>query len=47
MLSLRSLVLDGRLGELKLLHNCFSERHASPQTSPPWILDRKLAGAAR
>ncbi len=44
MLFIRDLVREGRLGDLKLLHTSFSERHASPQTSPPWILNRALAG---
>ena len=44
MLFIRELIRDGRLGELKLLQTTFSERHASPQTTPPWILDRALAG---
>jgi predicted dehydrogenase len=41
---IRDLILSGRLGTLKILHSSFSERHARPQTSPPWILDRRLAG---
>jgi len=41
---IRDLILSGRLGTLKILHSSFSERHARPQTSPPWILDRTLAG---
>jgi predicted dehydrogenase len=40
----RNLILSGRMGALKLLHASFSERHANPQTNPPWILDRRLAG---
>jgi predicted dehydrogenase len=44
MLFVRELIREGRLGELKLLQTTFSERHASPQTTPPWILDRALAG---
>ena len=43
-LFIRDLILSGRLGALKILHTSFSERHAGPQTSPPWILDRRLAG---
>jgi predicted dehydrogenase len=41
---IRDLIVSGRLGALKILHASFSERHARPQTSPPWILDRRLAG---
>ena len=41
---IRNLILSGRMGPLKLLHASFSERHANPQTNPPWILDRRLAG---
>jgi predicted dehydrogenase len=41
---IRNLILSGRIGALKILHASFSERHALPQTSPPWILDRRLAG---
>jgi predicted dehydrogenase len=41
---LRELILSGRMGALKILHSSFSERHAQPQTTPPWILDRRLAG---
>jgi predicted dehydrogenase len=41
---IRDLILSGRMGALKLLHASFSERHANPQTNPPWILDRRLAG---
>jgi predicted dehydrogenase len=41
---LRELILSGRMGGLKILHTSFSERHALPQTTPPWILDRRLAG---
>jgi len=41
---IRDLIHSGRLGTLKILHTSFSERHALSQTSPPWILDRKLAG---
>ena len=41
---IRELILSGRMGALKLLHTSFSERHAHPQTNPPWILDRRLAG---
>jgi predicted dehydrogenase len=41
---IRNLILSGRMGALKLLHASFSERHANPQTNPPWILDRRLAG---
>jgi predicted dehydrogenase len=44
MVFVRDLILAGRLGMLKILHTSFSERHALPQTSPPWILDRHLAG---
>jgi predicted dehydrogenase len=44
MIFTRDLILSGRLGALKILHSSFSERHAHPQTSPPWILDRTLAG---
>jgi predicted dehydrogenase len=44
MVFIRDLILSGRLGALKILHTSFSERHARPQTSPPWILDRRLAG---
>jgi len=44
MVFIRDLILSGRLGALKILHASFSERHALPQTSPPWILDRRLAG---
>jgi predicted dehydrogenase len=44
MLFIRELILNGRMGALKILHTSFSERHASPETTPPWILDRKLAG---
>ena len=44
MVFIRDLVLSGRVGQLKILHASFSERHAHPQTSPPWILDRQLAG---
>ncbi len=43
-LFIRDLIVSGRLGALKILHTSFSERHAGPQTSPPWILDRQLAG---
>jgi predicted dehydrogenase len=43
-LFIRDLIVSGRLGDLKILHTSFSERHAGPQTSPPWILDRQLAG---
>jgi hypothetical protein len=39
--SIRDLILSGRVGALKILHTSFSERHAAPQTSPPWILDRR------
>jgi predicted dehydrogenase len=41
---IRDLILSGRIGTLKILHTSFSERHAQPQTSPPWILNRSLAG---
>ena len=41
---IRELILSGRMGGLKILHTSFSERHALPQTTPPWILDRRLAG---
>jgi predicted dehydrogenase len=41
---IRELILSGRMGALKILHASFSERHALPQTAPPWILDRRLAG---
>jgi len=41
---IRDLIHSGRLGTLKILHTSFSERHALSQTSPPWILDRRLAG---
>ena len=44
MVFMRDLILSGRVGALKILHASFSERHARPQTSPPWILDRRLAG---
>ena len=44
MVFIRDLILSGRTGALKILHASFSERHALPQTSPPWILDRRLAG---
>jgi predicted dehydrogenase len=44
MVFIRGLILSGRVGALKILHSSFSERHAGPQTSPPWILDRRLAG---
>jgi predicted dehydrogenase len=44
MLFLRDLILSGRLGALKILHASFSERHAQLKTTPPWILDRRLAG---
>ena len=41
---IRDLILGGRIGALKILHASFSERHALPQTTPPWILDRRIAG---
>jgi predicted dehydrogenase len=41
---IRDLIVSDRLGALKILHTAFSERHAGPETSPPWILDRQLAG---
>jgi predicted dehydrogenase len=41
---LRDLIVSGRLGELKILHASFSERHAKRETNPPWILDRQVAG---
>jgi predicted dehydrogenase len=44
MVFIRELILSGRMGALKIFHASFSERHAKPQTSPPWILDRRLAG---
>ena len=44
MVFIRDLILSGRMGGLKILHTSFSERHALPQTTPPWILDRRLAG---
>ncbi len=44
MVFIRDLILGGRTGALKILHTSFSERHALPQTTPPWILDRQLAG---
>jgi predicted dehydrogenase len=44
MVFIRDLILSGRVGALKILHTSFSERHAHPQISPPWILDRRLAG---
>jgi predicted dehydrogenase len=44
MVFIRELILSGRMGALKILHASFSERHASLKTTPPWILDRRLAG---
>jgi predicted dehydrogenase len=44
LIFIRDLILSGRMGALKILHTSFSERHASEPTTPPWILDRKLAG---
>jgi predicted dehydrogenase len=44
MIFIRDLIVSGRLGDLKIMHTSFSERHTGPRTSPPWILDRKLAG---
>ncbi len=44
MLFIRDLILSGRMGALKILHSSFSERHALLKTTPPWILDRRLAG---
>jgi predicted dehydrogenase len=44
MIFIRELILSGRMGALKILHTSFSERHASAQPTPAWILDRKLAG---
>jgi predicted dehydrogenase len=41
---IRNLILSGRLGALKILHTSFSERHAGPQISPPWLLNPRLAG---
>lgn len=41
---IRDLILGGRIGAPKILHASFSERHALPQTTPPWILDRQIAG---
>jgi predicted dehydrogenase len=41
---IRDLILGGRIGALKILHASFSERHALPQTTPPWLLDRRIAG---
>ena len=44
MIFIRDLILSDRVGTLKILHTSFSERHAHPQTTPAWILDRRLAG---
>jgi predicted dehydrogenase len=41
---IREMIRGGRIGALKILHASFSERHASPKTTPPWILDRQIAG---
>jgi predicted dehydrogenase len=40
---LKKLIRGGSLGRIDVIHTAFSELY-SPRTSPPWLLDKRLAG---
>jgi predicted dehydrogenase len=42
-LHLKKLIRSGSLGRIDVIHTAFSELY-SPGTSPPWLLDKHLAG---